>query len=76
MIQDLIMKLKPLDRAAIILRYWHEYSETEIAEALNITVSAVKSRLYRARQALAESYLVMESQTITGERRPNESPAL
>jgi len=76
MIQDLIVKLKPLDRAALILRYWHEYSEAEIAEALNLTVSAVKSRLYRSRQALAESYLVMESQSFTGERRPDESPAL
>lgn len=76
MIRDLIMELKPLDRAAVILRYWHEYSEVEIAEALNMTVSAVKSRLYRSRQALAESYIVMESQSITGERRPYESPTL
>jgi RNA polymerase sigma-70 factor, ECF subfamily len=76
MIQDLIMELKPLDRAAVVLRYWHEYSEVEIAEALNITVSAVKSRLYRSRQALAKSYLVTESQSIAGERRPYESPTL
>jgi RNA polymerase sigma-70 factor (ECF subfamily) len=76
LIQNLIMELKPLDRAAVILRYWHEYSEVEIAEALNITVSAVKSRLYRSRQALAESYLVAERQSIAGERRPHESPTL
>lgn len=76
MIQDLIMELKPLDRAAVIFRYWHEYSEVEIAEALNLTVSAVKSRLYRSRQALAESWLAMESQSIAGERRPYESPTL
>jgi RNA polymerase sigma-70 factor, ECF subfamily len=76
MIQDLIMQLKPLDRATVILRYWHEYSEVEIAEALHLSVSAVKSRLYRARQALAESWLAMESQSIAGERRINESPTL
>ncbi|MBW6465767.1 MAG: sigma-70 family RNA polymerase sigma factor [Brevefilum sp.] len=76
MIQDLIMKLKPLDRAAVILRYWHEYSEVEIAEALNLSVSAVKSRLYRARQALAESYLALERLSIAEERRLYESPTL
>jgi RNA polymerase sigma-70 factor, ECF subfamily len=76
MIQDLIMELKPLDRAAVILRYWHEYSEVEIAEALNLTVSAVKSRLYRTRQTLAESWLAVENQSIAVERRPDESPTI
>jgi RNA polymerase sigma-70 factor, ECF subfamily len=76
MIQDLLMALKPLDRSAVILRYWHEYSEVEIAEALNLTVSAVKSRLYRARQALAESFLALEKQSIADERRLYESPTL
>lgn len=42
-------------RAAIILRYWHEMSYDEIAEALNTSVSAIKSRLFRARQMMAQS---------------------
>jgi RNA polymerase sigma-70 factor (ECF subfamily) len=53
-IQELLAGLSPTDRAAITLRYWYDYSYEEIAETLTLTVSAVKSRLYRARRALAE----------------------
>jgi RNA polymerase sigma-70 factor (ECF subfamily) len=49
----LLKDLDDTDRAAIIMRYWYDYSEIEIAEALKLTVSAVKSRLHRARRALA-----------------------
>lgn len=75
-IQSLMQELNPIDRAAMVLRYWHEYSEVEIAEALDLTVSAVKSRLYRSRQALAKSWQQMENTAIFSERRPHESPAL
>ena len=75
LIQNLINKLKPTDRAAIILRYWHDYSEVEIAQALDLTVSAVKSRLYRARRALAEYWLESEFSQPVNERRAHESPA-
>jgi RNA polymerase sigma-70 factor (ECF subfamily) len=54
-IQELLETLSPTDRAAITLRYWYDCSYEEIAEMLNLTVSAVKSRLHRARRALAES---------------------
>ena len=74
MVQKLIAKLKPLDRAAIILRYWHQCSEVEIAEALNLSVSAVKSRLYRSRQTLAEQWLALGYEALPGERRADESP--
>jgi RNA polymerase sigma-70 factor (ECF subfamily) len=36
------------------LRYWHELSYEEIAEMMDTTVSAIKSRLFRARKQLAE----------------------
>ncbi len=75
-IQHLINHLKPIDRAAIVLRYWHEYSEEEIAEALDLSVSAVKSRLYRSRQFLAKVWLSSEESLTDNERRPHESPAL
>jgi RNA polymerase sigma-70 factor (ECF subfamily) len=42
-------------RAATILRYWHDMSYDEIAETLDTTVSAIKSRLFRARQMLAQA---------------------
>jgi len=53
-IQQLLAALSPTDRAAITLRYWYDCSYEEIAEALDLTVSAVKSRLHRARRALAQ----------------------
>ena len=75
LIQNIMKDLKPIDRAAVILRYWHQYSEVEIADALDLSVSAVKSRLYRARQALANAWMDMDNASLIGERRPHESPA-
>jgi RNA polymerase sigma-70 factor (ECF subfamily) len=72
--QRLLKRLDSVDRAAIVMRYWHDCSEVEIAESLNLTVSAVKSRLHRARRALA-GYWQAESSTSHPERRPHESPA-
>lgn len=51
-LHTLLDTLPPDYRATIILRYWHEMSYDEIAETLNTTVSAVKSRLFRARQTM------------------------
>lgn len=56
LIQGLLNQLQPEYRAAVVLRYWYDYSYTEIAEALDTTESAIKSRLFRARQMLAEQY--------------------
>lgn len=76
LVQNLIMTLQPLDRAAITMRYWHGSSDAEIAETLNLTVSAVKSRLYRSRQALADLWQTMDKNPLPSERKPHESPAL
>jgi len=54
-IQQMLKVLSPTDRAAVTLLYWYDCSYEEIAETLNLTVSAVKSRLYRARRSLAET---------------------
>lgn len=53
-IQALLDELPPDYRAAVVLRYWYDYSYAEIADALDTTESAIKSRLFRARQSLAE----------------------
>ncbi|MBI5936000.1 MAG: sigma-70 family RNA polymerase sigma factor [Chloroflexi bacterium] len=70
----ILKSLDATDRAAIVMRYWHDSSEAEIAEALGLTVSAVKSRLHRARLALGKRW---EESTMKQElqRRPHESPA-
>lgn len=53
-IQALLDELEPDYRAAVVLRYWYDYSYAEIAEMMGTTESAIKSRLYRARQTLAD----------------------
>jgi len=52
-LRKLLVELNPQDRAALIMRYWYDFSDQEIAQSLSLTVSAVKSRLHRARQLLA-----------------------
>lgn len=54
MVQTLLADLQPEYRQAVILRYWYEYSYEEIADMMDTTVSAIKSRLFRARKQLAE----------------------
>ncbi len=73
-IQVLLQSLGETDRAAIVLRYWHEASEAEIAETLGVTVSAVKSRLHRARRKLAEALREKEKSLPRTERMSYESP--
>jgi RNA polymerase sigma-70 factor, ECF subfamily len=70
----LLKDLDETDRAAVIMRYWYDFSEVEIAESLKLTVSAVKSRLHRSRRALAGMWQEDKPRTHT-ERRPHESPA-
>ncbi len=53
-IQRLLMRLPAEDRAAVTLRYWYDCSYEEMAQILGTTVSAVKSRLHRARLSLAQ----------------------
>lgn len=61
-IQAMLSQLAPEYRAAVVLRYWYDMSYTEIAEMLDTTESAIKSRLFRARQSLAEK---MEGDSLT-----------
>jgi RNA polymerase sigma-70 factor (ECF subfamily) len=70
----LLKDLEPTDRAAVIMRYWYDYSEVEIAQSLKLTVSAVKSRLHRSRKALAGMWQEEKSRAHP-ERRSRESLA-
>lgn len=54
LVQEMLANLSPEYRLAVILRYWYDLSYAEIAEMLGTTESAIKSRLFRARQALAD----------------------
>lgn len=74
-IRSLLSTLSETDRAAVIMFYWYEFSYEEIANALNLSISAVKSRLHRARTKLAQTWMD-KKQSIPGmERQTYESPA-
>ena len=55
-IRSVLEILDPTDRAAIIMYYWYDFSYEEICHALTLTMSALKSRLHRARRAMAEEW--------------------
>jgi RNA polymerase sigma-70 factor (ECF subfamily) len=74
-LHSLINQLSPQDRAAVILKYWHDCSEEEISEMLSLSISAVKSRLHRSRKQLA-GMITQPLASPVKERRQNESPAV
>lgn len=57
LVQGLMSELPEEYRQAVVLRYWYDMSYEEIADAQETTVSAVKSRLFRARRILADASL-------------------
>ena len=71
-VQALIETLPAKDRAAVVMLYWYDLSYQEIAEATGTTVSAVKSRLHRARAAMAET---LQTKDVRPETRPSSRNA-
>ncbi len=67
-IQHQLNGLNPTDRAVLIMKYFHEFSEEEICRALTISKSAVKSRLHRARQHMAELLTAQKEKIFAGRR--------
>jgi RNA polymerase sigma-70 factor (ECF subfamily) len=56
-VSRLLQTLHPKYRLAVILKYWHGMSHEEIAETMNTTTSAIKSRLFRARKMMVNDVL-------------------
>ncbi len=56
-VHHLMQSLNVDDRLVVALRYWQDLSYVEIADITGTTESAVKSRLHRARSALARQLL-------------------
>jgi len=54
-VDQAIAALPEVQRMAVVLRQYEQLSYEEIAEVLNLSVSAVKSLLFRARTTLRES---------------------
>lgn len=70
----LLEKLNPVDRAAVVMYYWYDYSYDEIARSLSLSESAVKSRLHRARKEMARLWISQQNKLLPAERKCHESP--
>jgi RNA polymerase sigma-70 factor (ECF subfamily) len=72
-IKAVIGVLDAIDRAAVVMYYWYDFSYDEICQALSLSMSALKSRLHRARRVMAEEWLKYQpapaSQNSTAVRR-------
>jgi RNA polymerase sigma-70 factor (ECF subfamily) len=55
-VRQLLDRLPPVYRVAVVLRYWYDMSYREIAVAMATSEAAIKSRLHRARRMLAEQW--------------------
>lgn len=53
-VQDAVLTLPETYSVPLVLRYAEDLTYSEIAETLDITIPALKSRLFRARNMLAE----------------------
>lgn len=70
-IRGLLEALEPTDRALVVMYYWYDFSYQEIGQSLKLTESAVKSRLHRARRAMAQRWLEQQPvPTLGAERIP------
>jgi RNA polymerase sigma factor (sigma-70 family) len=59
---EAVNNLSPNNRSATLLFYHEQLSLQEVANRLNISVSAVKGRLYKARHYLRERLLPLQNQ--------------
>ncbi len=57
-IRAVLNVLEPVDRAAVVMYYWYDFSYEEICQELSLSLSALKSRLHRARRAMAGEWLL------------------
>jgi RNA polymerase sigma-70 factor (ECF subfamily) len=62
-LQKLLSQIKPKYRNAVLLRYWFDLSYEEIAQITRCSVTAVKSRLFRAKKQLSELHAGENYQT-------------
>ena len=60
-VQAMLEQLAPEYRTPLVLRYWEDMSYEEIAATMDVSVAAIKSRLFRARQQLAAIYQQREA---------------
>ena len=67
-IQTLLNSLNPIDRAAMVLYYWYDLSYEEICQELGLSISQLKSRMHRARLAMAQKWNEKKTNNLMPER--------
>jgi len=72
-VRQLLETLNPTDRAAVMMYYWYDFSYDEIGEALSLSLSAVKSRLHRARLAMAQEWIGQQPKPGMVERKRHDT---
>ncbi len=65
LLHEMLSDLKDEYRIPLIMRYYGKMSEKDIAEALNVTESTIKNRLYYARKKLNKKATEMEKRGIS-----------
>lgn len=68
-IRRLLATLPPDYRILVLLKYWQTMSYDEMADTLNTTVGAIKSKLFRARKTLAKALVEQNAPRRTPIRR-------
>lgn len=72
---DALSQLAPRRRAAVVLRHWEGYSESETAAILGCSIGTVKSQTHRGLQQLRESCELDFPDRIAGSRPAVVTPA-
>lgn len=53
-VREALELLKPDEREVLLLTYWDGFSSGEVSDLLNISATAIRMRLHRARKALGQ----------------------
>jgi len=71
-VRNLLQSLPADYRLILVLRYWQDLSYEEMAQVVGTTESAIKSKLHRARQMLAQQATAQRRLEVRSERKASE----
>ncbi len=66
-VRDAIDRLRPDDRQLIVLRYFFDLSEAELAQAFDVAAGTIKSRLHRALGRLRDTIRAHDPEILESE---------
>ena len=74
-VASLLRGLGPEERAIVTLRYWYDLPIEDIGAAVGMSASAVRTRLYRARRAMAQR-VQSDARSLSRRGAANEAQAV